>query len=160
MKKQLDYKLILLITMPFLVAEVINRLIGYGFNRNSSFAFTTSEYLLFMWKYVAVVFWFWAGRKFGSAKDGKIGNFILGNLMWIVSMTLFIWQFIFVSGENRQFFIAGISQNYMLGFVSWASRAIYIFSNTTNTTTVGITAYLMMFIVFSIGFFSAAYKQT
>ncbi|WP_281092735.1 hypothetical protein [Fusibacter bizertensis] len=73
-------------------------------------------------------------------------------------MILFIWQFIFVSDVNRNFDIAGRSQNYMFGFVYWGSKAIILFADTINTTTVGIVAYLMMFIVFTAGFISVSNK--
>jgi len=158
MKNQIDYKLILYVLIPFLVAEVTNRVLAYGFDMNISVYTTISETLLFLWKYVALVFWFWVGRQFGNLRTGKIVNFILGNSLWGVSLILFIWQFIFVSDVNRNFFIARISQNYILGFVYWGSKAIDIFTNTINTTKVGIIAYLMMFIVFTGGFISVGYK--
>lgn len=158
MKNQIDYKLILYILIPFLVADVINRVLVYGFNMNSSLVITTSEVLLFLWKYVAVVFWFWVGRQFGNLRTGKLMNFILGNSLWGVSMILFIWQFIFVSDVNRNFDIAGRSQNYMFGFVYWGSKAIILFADTINTTTLGRVAYLMMFIVFTAGFISVSNK--
>ncbi|MDH8676936.1 hypothetical protein QE109_02190 [Fusibacter bizertensis] len=47
MKNQIDYKLILYILIPFLVADVINRVLVYGFNMNSLLVITTSEVLLF-----------------------------------------------------------------------------------------------------------------
>ncbi|MDH8679278.1 hypothetical protein QE109_14060, partial [Fusibacter bizertensis] len=72
MKNQIDYKLILYILIPFLVADVINRVLAYGFYMNSSLVITTSEVLLLLWKYVAVVFWFWVGRQFGNLRTGKL----------------------------------------------------------------------------------------
>jgi len=159
MKKLIEYRVILIILIPFIVAEVINRSLSYGISHGSSLLMTTSEILLFLWKYISVVFWFWAGRQFSSYRFGKLKSFVLGNFLWGVSLVLFTWQFIFVSDTNRSFFLAGISQYYMLGFVSWSATAIGIFSNTISSITVGLIAHVMMLVVFTAGFVSADYKR-
>ena len=95
------------------------------------------------------------GRQFGSLTIEKIKSFILGNVIWAISLALYIWQFIFVDDINRNFFVAGISQHYVLGFVSWGSKAVSLFTNTIDGTVVVIVAYLMMFIVFTVGFITS-----
>ncbi|CAK7086031.1 hypothetical protein CIW83_04880 [Tissierella sp. P1] len=155
MKRNINYKLILLLIVPYLASEIINRLMGYGISLNSSLLLTISSILLSLWTFSSVVLWFWVGRQFGSLTIEKIKSFILGNVIWAISLALYIWQFIFVDDINRNFFVAGISQHYLLGFVSWGSKVVGLFTNTIDGTVVVIVAYLMMFIVFTVGFITS-----
>lgn len=144
--------------IPLLFAEIINRLLAYGLKTNSSLLLTISEGLLFLWKYVSIIFWYWVGKQFGVLKTGKVKNFIFGNALWGVSIVLFIWQFIFVSDVNRNPFIAGLSQSYMLSFVYISSRILSLFTNSLDSITIGIVAYIIMLVVFIVGFISSVYK--
>lgn len=155
MRRNINYKLILLLIVPYLVSEIINRLLGYGISLDSSLFVTISSIILSLWKFASIIFWFFVGRQFGSLRIGKIKSYILGNLIWGISFILYIWQFIFVDDINRNLFIARISQNYMLGFVSWGSKIVGLFTNTIDGTIVVIVAYLIMIIIFTIGFITS-----
>lgn len=155
MKRNIKYKLILLLIVPYLVGEAINRSIGYGISLDSSSLLSISSILLSLWKFSSVIFWFWVARQFGSLTIGKVKSFILGNVLWMISFVLYMWQFVFVNDINRNFFIAGISQNYVLGFVSWGSKILSLFTNTIDGTVVVIISYLMMLIVFTLGFITS-----
>lgn len=159
MKKNTKYKLILLVLVPYLAGEIINRLLGYGISLNIPILMSISTILLYVLPLASVVFWFWVGRQFGSLKINKIKSFILANLLWFISLVLYIWQFIILDGENRSFLIAGISQNYMLGFINPAGKIIGLFTNKIDGRMAVILAYIIMIIVFTIGFISRARKS-
>lgn len=152
MKQRIKYKLIILVLVPFLMGQLINLLISYAFRTNNSLMFTASDTLLTVWTFASVIYWYWVGKQFGSLSMKKVKSFILGNVVWGISLVLYVWQFLFVDGVHRNLFIAGISQNYMLGFVSWSAKLIGIFTNSIDSTQVTIGAYLLMLIIYAVGF--------
>ena len=154
MKRKNTYKIILLILLPFIIGFLINSLLGLGITRDNQLL-SVSTILLSIWTYGgAIIFWFLVGRIFGNLNMNKVKSFALGNSVWTISLLLFVWQFLFVNGSNRNFFISGISQHYALGFVSLGSRILGLFTNSIHSTTVILIAYFVMLIVFSIGFIS------
>ncbi|AKL95050.1 hypothetical protein CACET_c16010 [Clostridium aceticum] len=152
MRKNTMFKLFLLLIIPYLSGEIINRLINYGIALNSSILLSFSSVLLILLPFVSTAFWFWVGKQFGSLKMHRTKSFILGNSIWSILLGLHIWQFTFVQDINRNISISSISQHYVLGFVSWSTKAISLFTNTIQGTMVIRVAYLMMLIVFIIGF--------
>lgn len=157
MKRNINYKLILLLLVPYLAGEIINRLISLGINLNSSSLTSILGMLLSIWTSLgATVYWFYVGRQFGSLEINKIKGFILGNVLWGISFVLFMWQFVLVDDIHRNFSIGIISQHYALGFISWASRLIRLFTNTIDSTAVVMVAHLIMFMIFTFGFISSS----
>lgn len=153
MKIKNTYKIILLILLPFIIGFLINSLLGLGITRDNQLLLSISTILLSIWTYGgAIIFWFLVGRIFGNLNMNKVKSFALGNSVWTISLLLFVWQFLFVNGSNRNLLIAGISQHYALGFVSLGSRILGLFTNSIHGTTVALIAYFLMLIVFSIGF--------
>ena len=97
-------------------------------------------------------FWFYVGKRFGDLDVSKVKSIVLGNSLWFISLILYIWQFILLDYTKRNSFIASISQHYNLGFVRVSSGIIGFFTNTFDTKIVIIISYLIMLIVFTIGF--------
>lgn len=157
LKLKKDYKLILLLLVPYLVGEIINRLISLGISTNSSSLTSISGIILSIWtSFGAAAYWFYVGRQFGYLRINRIKSFILGNIVWAISFVIYIWQFVLIDDANRSFPIALISQHYMLGFVGWGSRFVDLFTNTIDGSIVVIVAYTMMFITFALGFISSS----
>ena len=155
MKRKNTYKIILLILLPFIIGFLINSLVGLGITRDNQLLLSISTILLSIWTYGgAIIFWFMAGRIFANLNMNTVKSFAIGNSGWAISLLLFVWQFLFVNGRNRNLLIAGISQHYALGFVGLGSRILGLFTNSIHSTTVILIAYFVMLIVFSIGFIS------
>lgn len=149
------YKFISLILLPFIIGYLINILLSMGITKDNQLLLNISTFLLSIWTYGgAIIFWFLIGRFFANLNMTRVKSFILGNSLWAISFLLFIWQFVFVSGSNRNFFIAGISQHYVLGFVRLASNILGLFTNSIDSTTVVIISYILMLVMFSLGFLS------
>ena len=157
MKKSMVLKLILLVMAPMIVGEIINRSLSYGIKLNSQFFWSITSMFLYSWQIGSIIFWFLVGKQFGGLKMNKVKSFILGNIVWGISLALYIWQFLFQE-TNRNLYITLISQHYVLGFVSWSSKLITLFTNSINGVSVLILAYFMMLAVFILGFKSASYS--
>ncbi|WP_353097256.1 hypothetical protein [Tissierella praeacuta] len=156
MKRNINYKLILLLIVPILVSKIIGILTVCGIRLNFSILLNIADILLSLWPFVSIFFWFYVGKQFGSLKMNKVKSFILGNIIWGISIILYIWQFIFVDAGNRNVFIAVISQDYMLGFVRWGFKIARLFTDAVDGNIVTIISYAMMLIVFTAGFINAS----
>ncbi len=98
-------------------------------------------------------FWLWVGMQFARLSGSSIKNFVWGNSLWLISFLLFLWQFVLLNDENRIMGIAVVSQNYMLSFVLSGAWIYRMFDpSIIQTTPIMILAYIVMFMVFAIGF--------
>lgn len=152
MTKNIRGRLIILLAIPFMVTCAINFLTIIGINIDSSILLFTTTMLLRIWGVVGVVFWVYVGKQFGNLNISKVKSFTLGNSLWMISLLLYVWQFILLDISKRNFFIAGISQYYSLSFVSVSNMIISLFNNGADSTMVTIVAYIIMLIIFVIGF--------
>jgi len=64
-----------------------------------------------------------------------------------------------VSDANKNFIIAGISQNYMILIVPIATKIMMMFTDTIDGTIISIVSYILMVIIFSIGFIYESVKK-
>lgn len=152
MEKNINRRLIFLLIVPFLISFAINFLLSIGVRMNSSILISISNILLNLWFFAGLFFWFYVGKRFGDLDVSKVKSIVLGNSLWFISLLLYIWQFILLDYTKRNSFISGISQHYNLGFVRVSSIITDIFTNTIDTKMVIMVSYLIMLIVFTIGF--------
>lgn len=149
-----EYKLAMLLLLPFIIGLFINTLMASGLTRDNQFFITISGILLSIWIYGgAFIFWFWVGRKFASLGMSKVKSFILGNIGWAISIILFIWQFYLIDQNAMNLIIAGLSQHYALAFTWLGASILGLFTNHINGNTVILLSYVLMILVFSLGFF-------
>ena len=104
----------------------------------------------FLAQLVFLVFWFYVGYRFSKLDMAAWKSFLLGNVAWLVSFLLFIWQFIVLDSADRSMDLALLSQHYILAFVYGAARLLPFIS---NGTTIIFFAYILMLLTFSVGFF-------
>lgn len=98
--------------------------------------------------------WFWVGMKYANLYANRVKGFLIGNSIWLVSFLLYIWQFVILNDENRNLFLAGLSQHYVLSYL-WSGREVYLLfidTRTFYTTPIIIISFLIMLLVFSLGF--------
>ncbi|WOV87388.1 hypothetical protein QWT69_16295 [Sporosarcina oncorhynchi] len=98
---------------------------------------------------VFLVFWFYVGFRFSKLNMAAWKSFLLGNVAWLISFILFVWQFIVLDSASRSMELALLSQHYMLAFVFGAARLLPFMS---NGTTIIFNAYIFMLITFTLGF--------
>ncbi|MBK3496494.1 hypothetical protein JFL43_16840 [Viridibacillus sp. YIM B01967] len=98
-----------------------------------------------------VVYWLWIGYIIGRLSKNQLQGFLFGNSLWIISLLLFIWQFMLTDNVDRNVHIAAIPQYYILSFAWLASKLSSIFFS-INGTTIIIVAYVCMLFIFILGF--------
>ena len=134
---------LVIILIPLFLSILINR----------SFVIMSGYvYVMGITSIIFVVYWFWCGMKFAEYDKNKIKSFVVGNSIWAISFILFIWQFVLVDGASRYTTIAIMGQYYQLFMVRNASRIIAMCTNTIHSINVSILAYILMIILFSLGF--------
>lgn len=152
MDKKTISKLLILVLLPFIMDYSINVLLGKGINNNSQILITMVTFMMMAWKYLGVIYWFLVGRIFASVFNNKVKGFFLGNIVWLILLSMYVWQFCILDNNSRNMMLTLISQCYILGFTSWATQILRVFTNTMVSTTIGILSYILMLIVFTMGF--------
>lgn len=161
LKKNNLYKLIILVLLPFIIGFLIEKLLASGITRDNQLYSNLGGILLSIWLYgTGVVFWFYVGRVFGRLNMFAVKSFILGNIVWGISISLYFWQFKLLDDVSRNPLIAVISQHYPLAFVNLGSRIVSMFTSNINGNTVVLISYFLMFMVFSLGFLSTVRQKS
>lgn len=99
-----------------------------------------------------ILFWFWAGRQFSQLTTRKVYGFLFGNSLWLLSFLLYIWQFVLLDETSRNMMLAGLSQYYMLFMIIIGTQIHMAYSTVISSTEIVIISYMLMFVVFSVGF--------
>lgn len=76
---------------------------------------------------------------------------ILGNSVWLISLVLFIWQFVLTDEVGRFGNVAAIPQYYILPFVWLASKLAGLLTMIDGSTIIILT-FICMLVVFVSGF--------
>lgn len=156
MNNNSNFKLIMLVFLPFIIGYFIDLLVGVGFTTDNQIYISMASPLLTLWSYGgAVAFWFYVGRKFGSLNMAPIKSFILGNIVWGIFLIIYIWQFVVLDDASRNFYLADIPQHYVLGFVTVGTSIMTMFTRNIHGSFVIFISFLFMIIVYSVGFRSA-----
>lgn len=143
-------KHLLIVLAPLILGWLLNTLIIY-----LPFFGSISMWILNL---AFVLFWFWGGRQFAKLSIKKVYSYLLGNVVWLVSFLLFIWQFIFVDEAFRNIALAGLSQYYVLFTLIIGTQIHLSYSTQINTTDVVIISYIVMLVVFTLGFIYQAVR--
>lgn len=99
-----------------------------------------------------VLFWFWGGRQFAQLSTKKVRSYLLGNALWLISFLLYVWQFVLLDEASRSIAIASLSQYYMLFTIILGTQIHMVYSEVINSTEIVIISYLVMLLVFTMGF--------
>lgn len=142
-----NYKLIIFVLLPLFLGWLFNSTIVY---------LPISSIIMWILNIGFIVYWFWVGKQFGQLKLNRLFSFLIGNIIWIISFMLFIWQFIVVDDSKRNFFLAGISQYYILFTIMFPTKLVALFTDVLHSTQIIVTSYIFMLIIFLIGFIYGA----
>lgn len=105
-----------------------------------------------------VLFWFWGGRQFAKLSMNKVYSFLLGNSIWFISLLLYIWQFLILDEAARSLAIAGLSQYYMLFMLIIGTQIQLMYSGDINSVDIVLISYVVMLVVFTLGFIYQAVR--
>lgn len=143
--------LVLLTFIPIIIGYIINWTIMIPYIGMPMF------YVLPL---IVLGFWFWLGSKYAKTDWKPIISILIGSATGLISLIIYLWQFIFISGEARNILLAAFSQMYSAAVPTYLfSRIATMFETQSNQAgiitmvTIQVMAVLLMMIVFTIGYF-------
>jgi hypothetical protein len=98
------------------------------------------------------LYWFWVGMCFAKLRLKKWIGLIYGNSLWLISMLAYIYLFILIELESRNFELAVLSQLYVYAYIWPAFQAIMLLPTGLNFNAILFLAYFFMLVVFLTGF--------
>lgn len=109
--------LVLLTFVPIVVGYIVNL---------SLFLPVIGMALLYVVPLFMTAFWFYLGRQYARSTWKTIPAILIGNATGIISLLIFLWQFLLETDETRNSILAGASQMFS------ASVPIYLFGRVPN----------------------------
>ena len=110
-------QLVLLTLVPIVVGWLINAAIIIP---------VIGSLMFYVLPYAVLVFWFWLGKQYAKCDWNFLISIVVSSATGIISLVLYIWQFLFETDETRSLFIAGLSQMYC------ASTPSHLFGRLAN----------------------------
>lgn len=148
MKKSI---LILLTLVPLIVGYLINLAIAIP---------VIGMMIYYVIPFVALGFWFYLGSLFSKTTWKAIPSVLIGNATGLLSLALYLWQFLGRNDETRNTALAVISQMYS------ASTPMYLFAKLailfesqpnyfgrTAMVAMQVIAVILMIVIFTLGYF-------
>ncbi|UNK18626.1 hypothetical protein MNQ98_00830 [Paenibacillus sp. N3/727] len=142
-------KHLLIVLAPLIIGWLFNMLIFY---------LPFSGVLIWTLNLGFVLFWFWVGSQFAQLSMKKVYSYLLGNMLWLISFLLYVWQFILLDEASRSIALAGLSQYYMLLTIIIGTQIHMMYSGDINSTEIVIISYMVMLLVFTMGFIYQSVK--
>ena len=147
------WKLLLLALVPGLWGWLCNHLMAVSLTGGPSFLFSLAFYIQAP---AAIVFCLWLGRRCGRSERGYPASLLLTQWPSLVSFTLYVWQFWFVTDEARSLLLSGLGQYPAGPLFSPASRLVWPFAGsdwgTPETTAATALSLVLLAVLFSLGF--------
>ncbi|WP_113673943.1 hypothetical protein [Vallitalea guaymasensis] len=152
-----DKRLIILIFIPFVFGYLTNLVFlvpGVG----------TLTYSLM--PFVLLIYWFWVGIQFSKSSIKNVYALIYGNILCVLSLLLYYWQFILLGEEKRSMILASISQMYVSPLSPITARFGIMFEKLPNVLSqTSITAMhtigtILLVITFLAGFIFEKIKHS
>ncbi|SDL06320.1 hypothetical protein [Natronincola ferrireducens] len=155
LKTNMKYRLVLLVLLPLIIGCYIEGFMRLGITRNNQVYLQLASLLHVPWMYGGgMAIWFFVGRAFGNLSMNTMKSFILGNIAWGILISLYIWQLL-LDITSRNPFLINTAHYYALGFLGSGVRIVTLFTNDIQVSIALLIAYLLMLVVFSLGFYSA-----
>lgn len=147
MKKSI---LVLLTLVPVIVGYAINWLLSVP---------GLSVLPLYLLPLLTTVFWFYLGRQYAKTDWNAVLSVLIGNAVGLVSLLLYIWQFLLETDETRNIVLAVLSQMFMAAVPTYLfGRIPNLFETQPNyagiatMTALEVLSVVFMMIVFVCGY--------
>lgn len=148
------WKLLLLSLVPGLWGWLCNWLVSMSLTSGNGFLFMVVYYLL--QAPAAIVFCLWLGRRCGRSERGYPASLLLTQWPSLVSFTLYVWQFWFVTDEARSSLLALLGQAPSIPLTYFAALLVLPFSGDSwlqaDSTAVTALSLVLLAVLFSLGF--------
>lgn len=113
---------------------------------------------LYVLPLVTTAFWFYLGRQYVRAGWKPVPAILIGNAVGIVSLLIYLWQFLLITDEARNLFLAGASQMFSAATPAWLlARIAILFESQPNyigrasMVAMQVLSLVYMILVFSAG---------
>ena len=160
LKKNSLSKLIVLVLLPLVIGFIIEKLLTSGTIEDNQLYLSLGSIMLSIWIYGSgIVYWFYVGRVFSRLNISSIRSFILGNIVWGISISLYFWQSSLLDNASKSSFITGLSEAYPMAFMNLGLFISSIFANNSGNSII-LISYVLMFIIFSLGFISTLCRKS
>lgn len=123
-------------------------------------------FLYYLLPIVISVFWIWLGGRFANASWKTVPALLIGNATGIVSLLVYLWQFLLESDATRVMVLAAASQMFSASAPYFLlARFALFFESEPNTITMAsavalqVLSVLYMVILFSTAFFLEKYRM-
>ena len=108
---------------------------------------------------VIMGFWFYLGKLYSETTWHIVPALLIGNAVGILSLLLYIWQFLWNSDDTRNLFLAGLSQMFVAsGPTFLTAKFAILFEPQKNmignatTTGIQIIGVVLMILIFAAGY--------
>jgi len=142
-------RLILLIFVPILAGYLVNILVVVP---------VVGMLLFYGLPLLISVFWFGLGRQYVRSGWRPIPAIAFANAPGVVSLLLYLWQFVLETDETRNMFLAGLSQMfsastplYLFGRLAMLFESQPNYAGRTTFVAMQVIALVYMIVVFAAG---------
>lgn len=148
-------KKILLLGMaisPILIGLLFNSFVGY------------LEFIGIIFSLLMIIYWFWVGTNFAEQIKNPVKAILLANSAGLISLVLFLWQFVLVSDEDRNLILAALSQMFSAPLSFLSARIAILFTpdgiNQKTLLVMQVVGLIIMILVFSAGYVYKSMRQS
>lgn len=143
--------LVLLTFVPFIVGHIINVSIRIP---------VIGMIIFYVLPLLTTVFWFYLGRQYARSTWKIIPALFIGNATGVVSLLIYLWQYLFKTDETRNVVLMSVAQmfsdatpTYLLGRIAilFETQPNYIASSTFMVA-LNVISFVYMVVVFLFGF--------
>lgn len=143
--------LVLLTFVPFIVGHIINISIRIP---------VIGMIIFYVLPLLTTVFWFYLGRQYARSTWKIIPALFIGNATGVVSLLIYLWQYLFKTDETRNVVLMSVAQmfsdatpTYLLGRIAilFETQPNYIASSTFMVA-LNVISFVYMVVVFLFGF--------
>lgn len=143
--------LVLLTFVPFIVGHIINISIRIP---------VIGMIIFYVLPLLTTVFWFYLGRQYARSTWKIIPALFIGNATVVVSLLIYLWQYLFKTDETRNVVLMSVAQmfsdatpTYLLGRIAilFETQPNYIASSTFMVA-LNVISFVYMVVVFLFGF--------
>lgn len=139
--------LVLLTFVPFIVGHIINISIRIP---------VIGMIIFYVLPLLTTVFWFYLGRQYARSTWKIIPALFIGNATGVVSLLIYLWQYLFKTDETRNVVLMSVAQmfsdatpTYLLGRIAilFETQPNYIASSTFMVA-LNVISFVYMVVVF------------
>lgn len=145
------FVLILLTFVPILAGYLINSTVLVP---------VLGIFMLYVVPLLVLVFWFFLGSMYSKTSWNAAVSILIGSATGVLSLALYLWQFLLESDETRNMFLAALSQMYCASTPTYLTVKLAILFETqpnyigsATSTAMQVITVILMAAIFTAGYF-------